>query len=272
MKSMKCAMESVRKYNVKDVMITLWGDDGKECSFFSTLPALYAIRQYADGNFDEGKIAEDFYNLFYVSFFDFMALDIANGEMVLKGRNGEEFPQNPCKSLLFNDPFLGGMDKVVEEEAPIHYKEYALRLREIQHRAGEYAYIFEMEADLCELLSLKADLGVRTRKYYQSGDKKAIKKIIKDYKKVSKLLEKFQCSFTYLWNKENKPYGLEVQEIRLGGLALRVRSCREKLQAYINGKIDRIEELEEEILSENPNWHFYCNRYQHLATFGLLSE
>ncbi len=61
---MKAAMENVRKKNIRHVIMTMWGDDGKECSFYGVLPALYAIRQYADGNFDEQAIARGFEKTF----------------------------------------------------------------------------------------------------------------------------------------------------------------------------------------------------------------
>ena len=54
------AIKSVIKNDIKDVMITCWGDNGKECSFFSLLPALYAARQYAEGNFDMASIEKGF--------------------------------------------------------------------------------------------------------------------------------------------------------------------------------------------------------------------
>ena len=39
--------------------------------------------------------------------------------------------------------------------------------------------------------------------------------------------------------------GFDVQDIRLGGLAARVKSCMERLQALYDGSITVIEELEE---------------------------
>ena len=85
-------------------------------------------------------------------------------------------------------------------------------------------------------------------------------------------MDSFYASFSYLWNEENKPFGFEVMDIRLGGLRFRLASCKEKLQKYCNGKLQKIEELEEDVLEEQPNRSLYHNRYQHLATFGYLSE
>lgn len=272
LQTMKLAMEGVKEHGVKDVFITLWGDDGKECSYFSVLPSLYAIRRFADGVTDMQEIADGFEALFGVKFSDFMLLDIPNGEEILTGANGYEFPQNPCKSLLFNDPFLGVMDKAVQTEKPLDYGNFAIRLKEAGERAGEWSYIFNTLSSLCSVLELKADLGVWTRVAYQKGDKAALTEIVKDYQETETRLAAFYEKFSHLWHKENKPFGFEVQEIRLGGIATRLRSCRGKLEKYLQGKLEIIEELEETVLGEDPEWHFYCNRYQRLATFGVLSD
>ena len=47
---------------------------------------------------------------------------------------------------------------------------------------------------------------------------------------------------------ENKGYGFEIHSARLGGLCQRIESCAKRLLSYANGKIDKIEELEEDIL------------------------
>lgn len=39
-----------------------------------------------------------------------------------------------------------------------------------------------------------------------------------------------------------------MQDLRLGGLVRRFRSCREQLIDYLNGKIDDITELDEDVL------------------------
>ncbi len=272
LKSMLPAMKTVNKYGVENVMITLWGDDGKECSYYSTLPALYAIKQYADGNYDMQAIEKGFTELFRLSFADFMSLDLPNGEHIVNGRNGEELPQNPCKSLFYNDPFLGLMDAIFDRSPKIPYNEYAKRLHDAIKRARDFSYIFDCQAKLCKFLAVKADLGIRTRKIYRQKDKKALRGLIMDYKKALRLLDSFYASYSYLWHAENKPFGFEVMDIRLGGLRFRLASCKEKLQKYCNGKLKKIEELEEEVLDEQPNKYLYHNRYQHLATFGYLSE
>ena len=48
--------------------------------------------------------------------------------------------------------------------------------------------------------------------------------------------------------RENKPHGFDVQDIRLGGLMQRLKTCRARLERYCTGELDRLEELEEEQL------------------------
>lgn len=43
-------------------------------------------------------------------------------------------------------------------------------------------------------------------------------------------------------------HGFDVQEIRVGGLLQRLKSCKERLTLYLDGKVDEIEELNEKLV------------------------
>ncbi len=248
LKVMKPAMESVRKYGVENVLITVWGDHGGECSYFSTLPALYAIRQYADGNFDEEKIKAGFEKLFGVSYDDMSLLDLPN---LTEKAVAEQRCENPSKAMLYTDCLMGYYDFYVTKHKPIPYGEYASKLKQAKARAGEYAYLFEAMGKLCSVLEIKFYIGYRTRKAYREGDKKALKVIVKDYKKLIIRLEEFYKAYREMWFAEKKPFGWEVQDLRLGGLIRRVTHCKETIEKYLSGKLDKILELEEDILDLN---------------------
>ena len=47
---------------------------------------------------------------------------------------------------------------------------------------------------------------------------------------------------------ENKPHGFDVQHMRLGTLLYRTDACRRRILDYVNGKLERIEELDEALL------------------------
>ena len=115
-------------------------------------------------------------------------------------------------------------------------------------------------ACLCDVLSVKFLLGVRTRALYAAGDKEGLRAIAEnDYTKTIALVEDFYQAYRKQWYNFNKTYGFEIQDSRLGGLMRRLQNCKEQLIAYANGEISSIEELEEEIIpikdGNYPMWH-----------------
>jgi hypothetical protein len=167
----------------------------------------------------------------------------------------EDCKKNISKRMLYNDPFVGVLDTTVQPGVGEEYKAHAKRLR--NYAVGEYAYIFENAATLCELLSIKYDLGKRTRETYKSKNVDTMYALIEDYKRAEIYLDAFYEAFHTLWFTENKPHGFEVQDIRLGGLKQRLTHCRKRLTEYLEGKIERIPELEEELLDYFGNGKEY---------------
>ena len=251
METMRPAMESVREHGVENVLITMWGDNGGECSFFSLLPALYAIRQYADGNFDEAKIAEQFEKIFEVPFYDFMALDLPNQALQPDDENFLYQHRNPCKSLLYSDPFMGIKDKAYEKQGEIDWADYAATLARVGKKTKKYGYLFKTMQALCKTLVYKAGLGLKIRKAYKAKDRALLREAASDCGKAVVKLAAFQKCFYELWVKENKAFGWEIQDARLGGLRSRLLTCQKRLNAYMLGSLGKIEELEAELL---PTW------------------
>lgn len=266
LKAMQPAMKQCIEHGVKNVLVTIWAGDRNECSYYSVLPSLYAIKQYGLGNFDKQSIKKGFDELFGFSFDAMMTLDLPNQS---KLNPDADKVSSACKTLLYNDCFLGWKDSAIENEMPFDFGEKAKTLKKAQSECKEYGYIFDVLYNLCLVLEKKADLGVRTRKAYQSGDKKALRLLIKDYKETIKRLENFYKAFKYRWKKENKPYGWEVYEVRLGGLRSRIADCKERLEEYLAGKVDKIPELEEEILPY-ADWKLQYNAYRGLVTVGEI--
>ena len=81
--------------------------------------------------------------------------------------------------------------------------------------------------------------------------------LIEDYKKAETYLDIFYEAFRKLWFTENKAQGFELQDIRLGGLKQRLAHCRKRLTEYMEGEIESIPELEEEVLDYFGNGREY---------------
>ena len=187
---------------------------------------------------NEKVIAEKFRRVTGICVEDFLALDKVN--LVT------DSPVNPCKYMLYSDPFLGIFDRTVKGDGS--------RFSAIREglRAGaksvRYGYLFKTLMALCDVLEIKYDLGVRTRKEYQADDRGALATLVADYRELEKRLGAFYRLFLAQRGRECKPHGFEKQDIRLGGLMKRVAHCRRILSEYLAGRRDRIEELEEHIL------------------------
>ena len=234
----RAALESCRQHGVKDVIFTLWGDDGADCSRFALLPSLFAAAALARGA-DKAWIKGEFERRTGVSWDAFMELDLPGTRNAEKGSTC-----NQEKYLLYNDCFLGQLDTCVPVGCGRQYADCARRLEALQSRP-EWGYLFQTLGALCRVLEIKAELGIRTHEAYFKRDMDALRALIGDYRELERRLERFHAAFQAQWFRENKPHGFDVQDIRLGGLTRRVASCRARLEALLGGRVDRIEELEE---------------------------
>ena len=244
--AMKPAIDSCVKHNVRNIFMTLWGDNGGECSHFSQLPALFYIARYAKGERDEQAIKKKFKNLIGLDFDECMAIDEANdiAETEVSAHN-----KNPSKYMLYSDCFNGFFDLTVKVGAGVKYEETAQKMHALSKKSRKYGYVFDTAAKICDVMAIKYELGVKTRAAYQSRDKAELRRLAEeDYAKLLKLINVFARAFEKQWMLENKPYGFDVHDIRLGGLTRRIDSCRRRLLDYVNGKLDKIDELEETVL------------------------
>ncbi len=243
-KTMREGLAACRQNKVKNIFMTMWGDDGMECSHFSQLPALMYIAECAKGNTDEEKIKAKFKRIVGVDYDDFMKTDLPN---YVTDTPAADYSA-PSKTMLYSDPFLGFFDYTVTDGVGQIYTKHAESLSAVAKKTRKYGYVFNTLAALCRIMEIKYELGTKTRAAYKAGDKAALSALIADYTEVEKRVRAFHTAFEKQWHIDNKPCGFEVHDARLGGLAQRIASCKKRLQAYVNGDLDRIEELEAEIL------------------------
>lgn len=238
------ALDACRKQGIRNVVLTMWGDDGAECSHFSQLPSLYYLAQYAKGERNVEAIKTGFRKLVGIGFDEFMDLDCPNDVVPYTGK-----PRNPSKYMLYSDYFNDFLDHTVKPGAGGNYRMFAERLRATARKSRKYGYLFDTAAKLCDVLAIKYELGLRTRRAYEAGDRDELKRLAEnEYKQVERLITRFAEAFEEQWFTDNKPHGFDVQDHRLGALIRRTKSCRRRILRYVDGKTDRIEELDEPLL------------------------
>lgn len=237
------ALAACKENNVDNVFFTMWGDCGGECSRFALLPSLFHAAEVRKGNHDIEAIKEKFFQKFGITFDDFLLMDLPETANDLPGE-----VSNAEKYMLYNDYLTGIMDTQVHLGDGKAFANCAMRLsKHTMH--PQWGYLFETQRTLCEVLSVKAELSVRTRNAYHNRDKIAISQLLGDYEEVAQRLKSFLSAYRKQWLQENKPHGFDIQDIRIGGLIARTESTAERLKAYVEGKITRIDELEEKQLS-----------------------
>lgn len=266
LKTIAPAMKQVSKHNIENVLVTLWGDNGHDCSYFSTLPVLFAAKKYAEGIFDEEQIKAEFNSTFQLNFDDFMLLDSPNDMNVNRDYSN---PYSACKAMLFNDCFLGWKDSAIESVELADYDEMAEKLVEAGRRNGEYGYLFDNMAALSKALKYKATLGIDTRRAYRTGDQAELRQLLRRYELAKQAVQDFRDTLYAVWSRENKPFGWEIHEARLGGLIGRLGGCAGRLSDYLEGRVESLPELEQDILPYGGD-RVDCNVYKALVSVSQL--
>jgi hypothetical protein len=237
------ALSACKKRGVGKYTVAVWGDDGAECSLFACLPTLAYVAATAKG---ERDYKTTFAQTTGMAFDKFLRLDMPN-EAIAPAKMFA-FTQ-ASRYMLYNDPLQGLYDSTITVGDGEKYKAVFGKLSRLaKHK--EWGYLFQTQAALARTLYYKYELTAKTRKAYLEKDKETLCKIVQnDYKKIFKYLDEFYNALRYQWYKENKPYGFEVQDHRLGGLKQRLANAKRILKEYLDGKRERIEELEEPVLS-----------------------
>ena len=264
------ALEACRKNEIKEIFATIWHNGSESC----LIMALAGLAWYADydykGRYDEQSVKECFDFACSLSYDDFMKTELP------------EYPHGGdvgvSRSLLYNDPLIGLMDKHVEHmDAANYYKSVSEQLCGIENGKGMFTSAFDVIKKLSSLLENKADFGVRLKKAYDAGNKQALSDMLKECSVITEKLNALRESHRKAWFEYSKPFGWEVHDIRYGGLIMRFDTVKERLSAYLNGEINAIEELEADRLSFDGSADgskigesFLWYPYRNIATAGIL--
>lgn len=260
----KAALAACQDAGIQDVFMTMWGDNGAECSIFALLPALFYVSELAKGNADEAVIKAKFEKKFGIAFDAFMLLDLPG----TPGKDAET-TNNAEKYLLYNDCFTGIMDSTLQGGESEQYQKCAEQLQAYTEQEN-WGYLFRTAKALCELLAVKAELGRKTRAVYAQKDREQLPALIASYQDAKDKALVFYKVYKEAWMKDKKAIGFDVQDLRLGGLIMRIDSCKERLQDLYDGKLDQIEELEEKQLDFQGNGEGFQKQHDCFNTWGKI--
>lgn len=245
----RMAINSCERAGVTDYLQTLWG--GTYCSDYAVLPTLFFTAEYARGNRDMQNIKEKFERTFGERWDNFLLFDMLLPDNI----KITDDITNGGINYLIADPFLSRFDSTITEEGleAKAYADYAEKFAAAARESKAHKDIFEKHAAYAKVLSLRYNLGVNARKAYTNGDKTALKKVVRDFEATISAMREFIEKFKAVFFSEMKGHGYCVFDIRFGGVLARLITCKDRLVDYLDGKIDKIEELETDILDYYGN-------------------
>jgi len=195
--------------------------------------------------------------------------------------SSEKFPgntANPSKYLLWQDVLIGLFDKHIEGlDLAGYYSELKNEMKSHELDNEEWSFVFDMPEKLCSVLELKHGIGIKLKECYDKKDIDGLKSFSENllpelYKRVNNL----RVAHREQWFAVYKPFGWEVLDIRYGGVLSRIETAIARLNDFISGKTDKIEELEEERLLFNSLNDIKdipltrCNTYRRIVSASPL--
>lgn len=234
------ALEACRNQGTKEIFATIWQNNGCEGTLIVGLAGLawYADFDYK-GVYDEASMKACFdRTMCGASYDDMMKL---------------ELPDHPdggylglTRAFLYNDPMVGVVDKHIDGlEVQNYYRETTKTIAKASGNMGLFAPIHDTILKLSSLLENKTDFGVRLKKAYDAGDREILTEMRDECDVILEKLRAVRDSHRVTWMTYYKPFGWEVHDIRYGGQIARFETTKERIDAYLKGEVDRLEELEE---------------------------
>ncbi len=288
------ALEACKQKSVEHVFCTLWMDNGAETPISCAAPVLALYGEMGFGS-PQTRLLEERFAFIYGEEMDVYGqwdfLDnVAGGRQWLEegleiGRCAANLRSaNPSKVLLYEDVLLGQYSRDLAgylsgrpggEEADMEalaraMEELAGYYQRLSGRMTKEGRLASYYKALASLLAAKAPLALDIRLAYGRRQarpedveaRNALEKALEELERVASLAEKCRRMRQAIWMQEYKAFGYEALDIRWAGVAVRARSAMGRLQAYLSGETDRLEELEEEILpvrrfaDVEPQWQW----------------
>lgn len=267
------ALKVCKEQGIKNVFATMWGDDGAECDVFQ---ALLGMQLFAEMNYCKkyckAELEENFRACCALSADDFLLFDTENFEDM-----GKYMPEyiaegdviTLSKQLLYQNSLLGLFDKNAElVDVKGHYKKLYEKLCQADIPEG-FEELFKTQRRLVKVLMLKCDIGIRLKKAYDAKDKAALAGLREEFYTLADEISVLYENRKELWYKNDKPFGFEA----VGGRLIQIKAyaylAAERIKDFLDGKIEKIDELEQERLWYNSAENRFVHDYSSQRIMGV---
>ena len=244
----RLAVDACCGYDVQEIMVTLWGDDGAETPLATVLPglALYGLLRFGDAEPAQTdgicRLLSDTPLEVYEAI---EKLDLIPG---MPEKNLESLM--PHKLLLYGDMaselFMGSLTEDPRQLAG-YYRELSETYEAMQAtiRDPHMKGIMQMYHHLAASISARCEAALWLHKGYRQKDAQSMDEAVRKLTIFSNQIQQFHAAAVLVWSRESKGQGMEVIDMRLGGLQGRCRALIQRLQLYRDGVLETLTEMDE---------------------------
>lgn len=222
-------------------------EDRGALSHFLALPAFLACAEldYA-GEYNEEVMNKRVKFLFGAEYTAFLEMERAD----FIHQNGHtEFAS---LFLLYNDPLIGLLDKEIEGmDLKSYYHQLSEDYADRDGGSGPIKLGFEQFKCMVSILELKADYGLRLKAAYESGDRESLYALAEEALVIKQRFERLLALDREMYTRYYRGFGSEKSEMKKATMVARFETVRYRILKYLNGEIEKIDELEEEKLRYN---------------------
>lgn len=245
----KAALPACKAAGVDLVLATAWGDNGTECSRAAVLPGILLYAEYAyTGCLDKDALRDRFRVCCQGDLDQFLGLSAFNAMPGM--RPCWHRPVNAAKFLLYQDPLIqlftrdmNGYDLVS------HYRQLAERYAGYAAQPGAYQLHMQFYALLARILAEKCTWHRDIQRCVQNADTAGARTLCQLIPNLTEDLEALRLIWEQLWMQDNKPFGFEILDGRMGAMKSRWDTAQRRVLAWCaDPDAAPLPELQEEVL------------------------
>lgn len=239
-------LASCKEQGIQKVFCTIWFDNGTETPVKTAVYSLIYFAQLCYGDkTGEGDMDSWLLQLTGYSEKAYQLLDAFDRPEGTCPENCEA--DNPSKYLLYQDMLGGIFDGQIQDlKLERYYMELEEKLKNLPKNEGFMKPVFDYYTILAGALKDKAMLGIKLRGAYKEDRREELAVLLEQAKKAKDRVWELKEARKEIWFSECRPFGFEILDIRLGGVVIRLDSGINRVKNYLEGKLLRLEELEEE--------------------------
>lgn len=246
----EAALKACIKKGIKDVVATSWVNPGGFCPLIS---GIYGVAVWSKLVFksDCGSVDEEFETVTGEKGEYFAYMTNIDAPEIMPQQDlkvPDQQPSSAVMSFLFQNILCGMFDTITESyDLTSYYKEVADNIAKFESK--NYKEMFRHFEIMARALSLKANAGNIIYKAYRENDRETLKDVAENrLPALAEYMKELIDTHRTLWNKYTKPYGFEVVRNHYAGVVADCYDVKATLEEYLSGKIDFIDQLEQERL------------------------